>query len=435
MAAKRERRKIHVHKNTFNAIITKIPPFRDILTLMVKYHGNGGTFMKVKKMKKLLLITLSCVFVSAPVSAEAALESQINIENENNYEQLKISETRVYGGYPTGHYKKITLLPSVSKVEKFCFEDNLDIEEVEWMASVETVPAFAFSTCPKLKDVTLSDNVKKIGQSAFIYCGNLTSVKLSKNLQSIDSFAFYDCRKLKTLYIPETVTEIGAEAFLNCDSLTVYGKKNSYAYYYCKMNGIPFVSEGTVLKPETDRPYIKSVDSDIVNKQIYATIVLNGKVKNADGYQYQIYDGVKVLANKYSKATTCTLKKVSTVGFARVRSYTVQNGIKIYSKWSNEMRMPPIKLNKDNIKLIKVTGGKKKVTAQFDKLKYSDGFDCVLKNADSGENIVLKNQKKNTVTFRNVKSGTYYLKVHAYTLLNGIKQFGIWSDTEKVIVK
>ena len=94
------------------------------------------------------------------------------------------------------------------------------------------------------------------------------------------------------------LTEIGAEAFINCDSLTVHGKKNSYAYYYCKMNGIPFVSEGTASKPETNRPYIKSVDSDIVNKQIYVTIDLSGKVKNADGYQYQIYDGTKVLANQ-----------------------------------------------------------------------------------------------------------------------------------------
>ena len=28
------------------------------------------------------------------------------------------------------------------------------------------------------------------------------------------------------------------------------------------MNGIPFVSEGTASKPETNRPYIKSVDSE-----------------------------------------------------------------------------------------------------------------------------------------------------------------------------
>ena len=374
--------------------------------------------MKSKKVKKILLIALTCVAISASVSAEAAMKSQITIESKNKYEQLKISESRVYGEYPTGDYKKIMLLPSVSKVEKFCFEDNLNIEEVEWMASVDTVPVFAFSTCPKLKRVILSDNVKKIGQSAFIYCGELTSVKLPQNLQSIDFFAFADCRKLKTLYI-----------------LTVHGKKNSYAYYYCKMNGIPFVSEGTASKPETNRPYIKSVDSDIVNKQIYVTIDLSGKVKNADGYQYQIYDGTKVLANKNSANTTCILKKVPTMGFARVRSYTVQNGKKSYSRWSNEMRMPPVKLNKDNIKLIKITGKKKTVTAQFGNLKYSDGFDCVLKNADSGENIVLKNQKKNTVTFKNIKPGVYYLKAHAYTLLNGIKQFGVWSDNKKVVVK
>ena len=49
--------------------------------------------------------------------------------------------------------------------------------------------------------------------------------------------------------------------------------------------------------------------------------------------------------------------------------------------------------------------------------------------------IVLKNQKKNTVTFKNIKPGVYYLKAHAYTLLNGIKQFGVWSDNKKVVVK
>ena len=235
--------------------------------------------MKSKKVKKILLIALTCVAISASVSAEAAMKSQITIESKNKYEQLKISESRVYGEYPTGDYKKIMLLPSVSKVEKFCFEDNLNIEEVEWMASVDTVPVFAFSTCPKLKRVILSDNVKKIGQSAFIYCGELTSVKLPQNLQSIDFFAFADCRKLKTLYIPETVTEIGAEAFINCDSLTVHGKKNSYAYYYCKMNGIPFVSEGTASKPETNRPYIKSVDSVLILFKMVKKVIAGGLMK------------------------------------------------------------------------------------------------------------------------------------------------------------
>ena len=86
--------------------------------------------MKSKKVKKILLIALTCVAISASVSAEAAMKSQITIESKNKYEQLKISESRVYGEYPTGDYKKIMLLPSVSKVEKFCFEDNLNINDL-----------------------------------------------------------------------------------------------------------------------------------------------------------------------------------------------------------------------------------------------------------------------------------------------------------------
>ena len=85
--------------------------------------------MKAKKIKKLLLITLLCIMIPLPVSAESDMESQLNAESKN-YDQLEISERRVYGEYPTGDYKKIMLLPSVSKVEKFCFEDNLNIEEV-----------------------------------------------------------------------------------------------------------------------------------------------------------------------------------------------------------------------------------------------------------------------------------------------------------------
>ena len=57
----------------------------------------------------------------------------------------------MYGEYPTGDYKKIMLLPSVSKVEKFCFEDNLNIEEVEWMASVDTVPVLPLAHVQSLK--------------------------------------------------------------------------------------------------------------------------------------------------------------------------------------------------------------------------------------------------------------------------------------------
>ena len=57
--------------------------------------------MKAKKIKKLLLITLLCIMIPLPVSAESDMESQLNAESKN-YDQLEISERRVYGEYPTG---------------------------------------------------------------------------------------------------------------------------------------------------------------------------------------------------------------------------------------------------------------------------------------------------------------------------------------------
>ena len=41
--------------------------------------------MKSKKVKKILLIALTCVAISASVSAEAAMKSQITIESKNKY--------------------------------------------------------------------------------------------------------------------------------------------------------------------------------------------------------------------------------------------------------------------------------------------------------------------------------------------------------------
>lgn len=393
--------------------------------------------MKKNKIKKILLLALSSIMIFASVPTVESDASQLTVENDN--EHLEISESLIYTDY-SAPYKKITLLPSVMKAEASCFTDNLYIEEVAWNASTDNIPLLAFNTCPKLKKVTIANNVKTIGTGAFNQCISLTNVTLPKNLKSIGFQAFFDCTSLKTLYIPESVTEIGAEAFLDCDSLVIHGKKNSYAYYYCKMNNIPFVSEGTASHPATDRPYIKSTYSKVINKQVCSTIVLNGKVKDADGYQYQFCDKTyarKVLASKNSKNISYTFKKTptDTLGYARVRSYKILNGKKIYSEWSNEMPLFSVGAEKDNIKLKKITVGKEKISAQFSKLKYSDGIDCVLKSTNSEKNIVLKNQNKTTITFKNLKPGTYYLKAHAYTIINGSKQFGLWSENKKVIVK
>ena len=95
------------------------------------------------------------------------------------------------------------------------------------------------------------------------------------------------------------------------------------------------------------------------------------------------------------------------------------------------------------IKDVKVQGSTIKAVA-YD-CANSEGFDAVLTKkswVDKPENYVkvAKNQDAKTITFTNVKNGTYYLGIHAYNRdyydgkVSG-KRFGAWSYPVKVVVK
>ena len=95
------------------------------------------------------------------------------------------------------------------------------------------------------------------------------------------------------------------------------------------------------------------------------------------------------------------------------------------------------------IKDVKVQGSTIKAVA-YD-CANSEGFDAVLTKkswVDRPENYVkvAKNQDAKTITFTNVKNGTYYLGIHAYNRdyydgkVSG-KRFGAWSYPVKVVVE
>ena len=67
--------------------------------------------------------------------------------------------------------------------------------------------------------------------------------------------------------------------------------------------------------------------------------------------------------------------------------------------------------------------------------KESDGFDCRLIDIRIGKTYAKQNQKYRTVTFTNVKPGTYTAKARAYKLVNGKKVYGERSNTIRVTVR
>lgn len=100
--------------------------------------------------------------------------------------------------------------------------------------------------------------------------------------------------------------------------------------------------------------------------------------------------------------------------------------------------------------MTKVTVKGSTVTVKYTKSKNAQGYDVVLSDtltktngqkcpAVSGENYYVKKIKGNTVTvtFKNVKSGTYYIGLHAWnrTSEDNSKTFSEWSNVRKVKMK
>lgn len=399
--------------------------------------------MKIKRF--MAVITMVCTLMSTNVFAGDFQE--VAQETRKKTEHLIVTDSHVCTDYTKAWgAKKITFTPAVTKVDEACLYDYNDLEEVVWNASVSTIPKAAFASCAHIKKVTISPNVTVIGNGAFNYNKSLKEITLPKNLKEIGARAFWDCVQLKKIYIPESVVQIGINAFENCKNLTVYGKKNSFADYYCRMKKIPFKAQGLATQSAVNRTYIKSVSCKVKDKTVYTRIELDHKVEGASGYQYQIIDDRtgKVAISKNTKYSVCTIKKAPyCMGYARVRSWKNVNGKKVYSKWSNEMKVVPEYKKEDNIRIEKATGRKGSITVQVDKLRYSEGYDLVAEwdyhsqGIDHYGKYVLKNQHRNTATLYIYPRcpGTYIVKAHAFSYINGVKEFGAWSPEMRVVVK
>ncbi len=139
----------------------------------------------------------------------------------------------------------------IKKISSFCFYSSA-ITELVLPDSVEEIEDNAFGECTLLEKAVINTGCKKIGEAAFKNCSSLSELVLNdgieilsdycfngcKNIETVDipdgcrelgNFAFEGCAGLKEVYIPETVQFVGGRVFEGATSMSIVGKRGSYA--------------------------------------------------------------------------------------------------------------------------------------------------------------------------------------------------------------
>ena len=200
-------------------------------------------------------------------------------------------------------------------------------------------------------------------------------------------------------------------------------------------------SKETEETEETELPFTeRKIQNFKISKNYKTKVKLSWtKDKEAQGYQIYQYKSKKwkmVATIKKGSTQTKTIKKLKagTSYKFRIRGYKKENGKTVYTKYTNLKVMT----KPAQVKITSVSAGSKKVTLKWKKVNGS-GYEiqcCTSKKFKKNVTKVTVKKSKKTATVKKLKAGkNYYVRIRAYSKVNGTKYYGAWSKVQKVQVK
>ena len=240
----------------------------------------------------------------------------------------------------------------------------------------------------------------------------------------------------------------GKKPTVNKDETVTDTKGNTYS-----TDGSITDSDGNYTRPA------KAIIKNVSVSKNSVKMVLNEECKGALKYDYVIGTSEDMLkTGQYTKVLKNQEELKSAFAYMDKGTWYVachawlkgEDGKKVFGQWSEIHKVDVSATTPQTPVISKVTVKGSAVTVKYTKSKNSQGYDVVLSDtltktngqkrpAVSGENYYVKKIKGNTVTvtFKNVKSGTYYIGLHAWnrTSEDNSKTFSEWSNVRKVKMK
>ncbi|MBE5730716.1 MAG: leucine-rich repeat domain-containing protein [Clostridiales bacterium] len=204
--------------------------------------------------------------------SEASFESVDNLKNINvcKDNQTFMSKKGVLYSksgavlikYPS--QKKATrfrISNKVKTIEKYAFEDTVNLKNVKIGKNVTTVGEFAFRFSD-INKVKIPNSVQALGAGAFYSCENLREVKIGNGLTEILPMTFFCCERLERIVIPKSIKAIRGGAFSQSNLTEVFYEGNQDEWNKVKLDTavLPVVMIYEDVFPDFSQIYCYSKD-------------------------------------------------------------------------------------------------------------------------------------------------------------------------------
>lgn len=163
---------------------------------------------------------------------------------------------------------EVTIPSNIKEIGREAFSRCENLKKVLFIPGVEKIEGYAFASCSALKDIVLPNTIKDIGEGVFAFCHGLKKVYVPEGTVSLAS-DFVDFTSVEMVILPESLQEIYSVDF-DTGERYVYGdprhecgfkeekirfvcKPGTYAYQYCKDNGLNVDEDERAIKYEFEQ--------------------------------------------------------------------------------------------------------------------------------------------------------------------------------------
>ncbi len=254
-----------------------------------------------------------------------------------------VKEIRDYA-FDSAYFQEMILPESLTLIGEGAFYNCDHLEKINIPKNINVINDFVFWFSRSLKKVNFEGKITSFGKNAFAYTNvNINELLKVDGLKKLGDSVF-DSVDFKNITIPATIETIGTNVFdfFNYGGIryvTFEGSTNNYtplmfANYY--ENGNLSFTQG--IKDAFTGLHVGRTN---LNKKNYEISLWWIKVSDATGYEIRLSKdaagkkGVRKIFAKYNENSKILSDKKSDKHiYARIRPYKLENGKKVYGKWT-----------------------------------------------------------------------------------------------------